>query len=399
VEKKALRYEGKAKKLYETDEEGTLWVEYLDQATALNGARKEEIPGKGALNNQISSIIYEKLNEAGISTHFIRQVSDTEQLNRDITMIPMEVVLRNVVAGSFAKRFGLEEGAELKEPIIEFYYKSDALDDPFINEDHIAYLGLVNTFELMSIKNETRKINTLLKGLWQQIGLTLVDFKLEFGKNNLGLVTLADEITPDTCRLWDKDGKHMDKDVFRRDLGDIIPVYETILKDLKEKVVPKRFVVEETPQSSSAHPSAPDFPGLSNIFTGLQDELSAIVNSAFAGLSANALSATSATDTPTSTSGEDDGLGQSVKVTNTKPHPSSAATASSSTSKTTTTANAASDVKTEDETLGQSVKVTTSKPKTTSSAATKSAATKATTAAKSAAPRKPRVNVKTKTTE
>ena len=232
VEKGELLYEGKAKKLYKTANNGVLWVEYCDQATALNGARKEQIAGKGELNNQITSYIFKRLNDEGIRTHFITQLSKTEQLNEQVSIIPLEVVLRNVVAGSFAKRFGLEEGAVLAEPIVEFYYKDDALNDPFINDEHVKFLNIATDDELAFLKSETRKINELLKNIWSEIGLTLVDFKLEFGRTIDGTIILADEISPDTSRLWDADGNHMDKDVFRRNLGDLIETYQKVLTAL-----------------------------------------------------------------------------------------------------------------------------------------------------------------------
>ncbi len=234
-EKGELLYEGKAKKLYATQDPEVLLVEYIDQATALNGLRKEQIVGKGALNNQISSFMFEKLKAEGIATDFIKQISKTEQLNKKVTIIPLEVVLRNVVAGSFAKRFGLEEGAVLAEPIIEFYYKSDALDDPFINDAHVKYLDIATDEEIAYIKAETLKINALVKEIWAGIGLTLVDFKIEFGRDKDGKIILADEISPDCTRIWDANGNHMDKDVFRRNLGDLVEVYSEVLAKLQAK--------------------------------------------------------------------------------------------------------------------------------------------------------------------
>ena len=217
-----LIYTGKAKEIYSTEDENVIKSVYKDQATMLNGARKETIKGKGVLNNQISSLIFEKLNAAGVATHFIERISDTEQLNKKVKIIPLEVVLRNVTAGSFSKRFGVEEGLDLKTPIVEFYYKHDDLDDPFINDEQIAY-----------IKEETRRINELLKDWFAQIGLRLIDFKLEFGFDKDGKIILADEFSPDNCRLWDAEGHHMDKDVFRRDLGSLTDVYEVVLEKLQ----------------------------------------------------------------------------------------------------------------------------------------------------------------------
>ena len=218
-----LIYTGKAKDIYTTEDEHVIKSVYKDQATMLNGARKETIKGKGVLNNQISSLIFEKLNAAGVATHFIKRISDTEQLNKKVKIIPLEVVLRNVTAGSFSKRFGVEEGLDLKTPIVEFYYKNDDLDDPFINDEQIAY-----------IKEETRRINELLKDWFAQIGLRLIDFKLEFGFDKDGKIILADEFSPDNCRLWDAEGHHMDKDVFRRDLGSLTDVYKVVLEKLQD---------------------------------------------------------------------------------------------------------------------------------------------------------------------
>lgn len=199
----------------------------------LNGGRKEEMVGKGRLNNLISSLVFTHLNQAGMATHFVERVSDTEQVNRKVTIIPLEVVLRNYSAGSFAKRFGLAEGIRLPEPIVEFYYKDDSLDDPFINDDHVRFLDLVTEEELGFLKAETKRINQVLTDLFARIGLTLIDFKLEFGKDKAGRIILADEVSPDTCRLWDAAGQHMDKDVFRRDLGSLIEVYQQVLEKLE----------------------------------------------------------------------------------------------------------------------------------------------------------------------
>lgn len=228
-----LIYQGKAKDIYTTEDEHVIKAVYKDQATMLNGARKETIEGKGMLNNQISSLIFTKLNAAGVATHFIKQVSETEQLNQKVTIIPLEVVLRNVTAGSFSKRFGVEEGMALATPIVEFYYKNDDLDDPFINDEHVQFLKIATEEEIAYLKAETRRINDLLKDWFAQIGLQLIDFKLEFGFDKDGKIILADEFSPDNCRLWDADGNHMDKDVFRRDLGNLTDVYQVVLDKLK----------------------------------------------------------------------------------------------------------------------------------------------------------------------
>ncbi|HEL9645623.1 phosphoribosylaminoimidazolesuccinocarboxamide synthase [Streptococcus suis] len=229
-----LLYSGKAKDIYATADSDQIVAVYKDQATAFNGGKKEQITGKGRLNNLISSLIFEKLNEAGVKTHFIKRLSDTEQLNKKVEIIPLEVVLRNVTAGSFSKRFGVEEGIVLPTPIVEFYYKKDELDDPFINDEHIAFLELASQDQIAYIKEETRRINGFLKDLFTQIGLTLVDFKLEFGVDSSGQILLADEFSPDNCRLWDADGNHLDKDVFRRGLGELTEVYEVVLAKLQE---------------------------------------------------------------------------------------------------------------------------------------------------------------------
>lgn len=229
-----LIYTGKAKDIYTTsDDEDVIISVYKDQATMLNGARKETIKGKGVLNNQISSLIFTKLNEAGIATHFVKQLSENEQLNKKVDIIPLEVVLRNVTAGSFSKRFGVEEGIQLETPIVEFYYKNDDLDDPFINDEHVKFLGIASDEGIAYIKAETRRINELLKDWFNQIGLQLIDFKLEFGKDKDGHIILADEFSPDNCRLWDAEGHHMDKDVFRRDLGNLTDVYGVVLEKLQ----------------------------------------------------------------------------------------------------------------------------------------------------------------------
>lgn len=228
-----LLYSGKAKDLFLTDDENLIIAHYKDQATMLNGARKETIKGKGVLNNQISSFIFTKLNEAGVTTHFVKQLSETEQLNKKVDIIPLEVVLRNVTAGSFSKRFGVEEGIKLDTPIVEFYYKNDDLDDPFINDEHVKFLQIADEQQIAYLKEETRRINELLKVWFAEIGLKLIDFKLEFGFDKDGKIILADEFSPDNCRLWDADGNHMDKDVFRRGLGELTDVYEIVWEKLQ----------------------------------------------------------------------------------------------------------------------------------------------------------------------
>ena len=231
---KELIYSGKAKDILTTEDENVIIAQYKDQATALNGVKKEQIAGKGQLNNQISSLIFQKLNAAGVATHFIKKISKTEQLNKKVKIIPLEVVLRNVTAGSFSKRFGVNEGIQLEKPIVEFYYKNDDLDDPFINDEHVKFLKLANDEDIAYIKAETRRINKLLSDWFHQIGLKLIDFKLEFGFDKDGKIILADEFSPDNCRLWDAQGHHMDKDVFRRGLGELTDVYEVVWEKLQE---------------------------------------------------------------------------------------------------------------------------------------------------------------------
>ncbi|MCB4940048.1 phosphoribosylaminoimidazolesuccinocarboxamide synthase [Streptococcus mutans] len=231
---KELIYSGKAKDILTTEDENVIIAQYKDQATALNGVKKEQIAGKGQLNNQISSLIFQKLNAAGVATHFIKKISETEQLNKKVKIIPLEVVLRNVTAGSFSKRFGVKEGIQLEKPIVEFYYKNDDLDDPFINDEHVKFLKLANDEDIAYIKAETRRINKLLSDWFHQIGLKLIDFKLEFGFDKDGKIILADEFSPDNCRLWDAQGHHMDKDVFRRGLGELTNVYEVVWEKLQE---------------------------------------------------------------------------------------------------------------------------------------------------------------------
>ena len=228
-----LLYSGKAKDIFATEDEQVILSRYKDQATAFNGVKKEQIAGKGVLNNQISAFIFEKLNAAGVATHFIEKISDTDQLNKKVDIIPLEVVLRNYTAGSFSKRFGVEEGIELEEPIVEFYYKNDDLDDPFINDEHVKFLKIASDQEIAFLKEETRRINKLLSDWFRQIGLKLIDFKLEFGFDKDGKIILADEFSPDNCRLWDAEGHHMDKDVFRRGLGELTDVYQVVWEKLQ----------------------------------------------------------------------------------------------------------------------------------------------------------------------
>lgn len=228
-----LLYEGKAKRIYSTDNPEIVRVQYKDSATAFNGEKKAEIAGKGRLNNEITSLLFSKLMDSGIDTHFVEKTSDLEQLVKRVTIVPLEVVVRNIVAGSLSKRMGLDEGVVLAKPIVEFYYKRDDLGDPIVNEDHIESLKLATTSELQTIKEIALRVNNVLIELFNECNVRLIDFKLEFGKLSDGSILLADEISPDTCRLWDKDtNTKFDKDVFRRDLGNLTDGYEEILKRL-----------------------------------------------------------------------------------------------------------------------------------------------------------------------
>jgi phosphoribosylaminoimidazole-succinocarboxamide synthase len=230
---KELLYEGKAKKIYRTEDENVVLVEYKDSATAFNGEKKAEISGKGRLNNAITSLLFSKLHEEGIETHFIKKVSETEQLVKRVSIIPLEVVTRNVAAGSLSKRLGIEEGQSLSKPLVEFYYKNDSLGDPLVTVDHILELKIATEEELTLLKEKALKINEILSTFFAELGIRLIDFKLEFGKDASGNIILADEISPDTCRLWDaKTNEKLDKDVFRRDLGNLTDAYENILARL-----------------------------------------------------------------------------------------------------------------------------------------------------------------------
>lgn len=233
MEKQALLYEGKAKRVYQTNDDQLVWLEYKDSATAFNGEKKAQITGKGRLNNEITSLIFSKLKEAGMASHFVEKLSETEQLVKKVSIIPLETVVRNFAAGSFSKRLGIEEGRPLSKPIVEFYYKDDALGDPLLTEDHIEELKLATKEEVAILKEKALEVDALLTNLFQDIDIRLIDFKLEFGKDVEGEIVLADEISPDTCRLWDKQtNEKLDKDVFRRDLGNLTDAYETILTRL-----------------------------------------------------------------------------------------------------------------------------------------------------------------------
>ena len=231
VEKKEMLYEGKAKKMFLTDDPDVLWLEYKDDATAFDGKKKGTIIGKGHLNNEISSIFFTMLAEKGVKNHFIEKISDTEQLVRKNKILPLEVIVRNVAAGSLAKRLGLEEGTELKKTVLEYCYKSDELGDPMVNDYHIIACGWATREELDTISSYAFKINEFLKNYFLKINVELIDFKIEFGQTDDGRIILADEISPDTCRFWDATThEKLDKDRFRRDLGGVEEAYGEMMK-------------------------------------------------------------------------------------------------------------------------------------------------------------------------
>lgn len=235
VEKQELLYTGKAKQMYATNDPEVLWVEYLDQATALNGKRKVEIAQKGRLNNRISTLIFKDLAAHGIENHFIDQPSDYVQLVRKVTMIPLETVVRNAASGSFERKFAAEHLTKFAEPVLEFFYKSDELDDPFINDSQVLALKVATVETIAEMKRQALLVNQRLITVFAEMGIQLVDFKIEFGMTATGQVLLADEISPDSCRLVDlKTGDSLDKDVFRKGLGDLAPVYQEVLKRLAD---------------------------------------------------------------------------------------------------------------------------------------------------------------------
>ncbi|MCC0637116.1 MULTISPECIES: phosphoribosylaminoimidazolesuccinocarboxamide synthase [unclassified Clostridioides] len=231
-----LLYEGKAKQVYSTDNENEYVVYYKDDATAFNGEKKAEISSKGILNNKISTIIFEMLKENNINTHFIKSLSDREMLVKKVEILPLEVIVRNIAAGSICKRVGLEEGVVFDEPIFEISYKNDDYGDPMLNDDYAVAMKLATREELKFLREETLKINELLKTFFLKLNLKLVDFKIEFGKDSEGNIILADEVSPDTCRLWDVNtNEKLDKDRFRRDLGDLVEGYMEVLSRMNNK--------------------------------------------------------------------------------------------------------------------------------------------------------------------
>ena len=228
-------YEGKAKKVYATEDPGLVIVDYKDDATAFNGAKKGTITGKGVINNQMTNRFMAKLEKAGIPTHFVEELSERETLVKKVSIVPLEVIIRNISAGSFAKRYGVEEGIVFDAPTIEFSYKCDELDDPLLNTYHALALKLAAPEEIAAIEKYAFAVNDFLKVFWSSCGVTLVDFKLEFGRLHDGTIVLADEISPATCRLWDsKTGEKLDKDRFRRDLGGVEDAYAEVMRRMTE---------------------------------------------------------------------------------------------------------------------------------------------------------------------
>ncbi len=237
MEKKNLMYEGKAKKVYETDDPAVVIVDYKDDATAFNGLKKGSISGKGVINNRMSNMLMQGLEKRGVPTHFVKELSERETAVKRVKIFPLEVIIRNISAGSFSKRYGVDEGIVFDEPTIEFSYKNDDLGDPLLNDDHAIALKLCTREELATVKKYAFIVNDFLKEVWKSCNVTLVDFKIEFGRLPDGTIVLADEISPDTCRLWDSDtGEKLDKDRFRRDLGGVEEAYEEVMKRLMEQL-------------------------------------------------------------------------------------------------------------------------------------------------------------------
>lgn len=233
MEKTVQLYEGKAKKVFATNNENLCIVSYKDDATAFNGLKKGTIMGKGAINNRVTNHLMKLLEKNGIPTHFVEELSDRETVVKKVSIVPLEVIVRNIAAGSLAKRLGLSEGTKMKRTVLEFCYKDDALGDPMVNDYHILAMGFATEDELKLISDYSLKINKILTDYLKEVNIELIDFKLEFGKTSDGTIVLADEISPDTCRFWDsKTGEKLDKDRFRRDLGNVEDAYNEILKRL-----------------------------------------------------------------------------------------------------------------------------------------------------------------------
>lgn len=232
MKKLDMLYEGKAKKVYRTDDEDVLIVDYKDDATAFNGQKKGTIVGKGAINNRMTNHIFKLIEKEGVPTHLIEELSDRETAVKKVEIVPLEVIVRNVAAGSFSKRMGVEEGRKLLCPILEFSYKDDDLGDPFINDYYALALGLATQEEIDTITRYTKKVNEVMLKYFDSLGIDLIDFKIEFGRYK-GQIILADEVSPDTCRLWDKEThEKLDKDRFRRDMGNVEDAYKEVFKRL-----------------------------------------------------------------------------------------------------------------------------------------------------------------------
>ena len=233
METKALLYEGKAKKVWETDDPEILVVEYKDDATAFNGKKKGTIAGKGVINNRMSNFLMKKLEAAGVPTHLVKELDERRTAVKRVKIVPLEVIVRNIAAGSFAARYGVDEGVVFAAPTVEFSYKNDELNDPLLADDHILALSLASPDEIALIRRYALAINDMLRAFWSERGVTLVDFKIEFGRLPDGTIILADEISPDTCRLWDAaTGEKLDKDRFRRDLGGVEEAYAEVMRRL-----------------------------------------------------------------------------------------------------------------------------------------------------------------------
>ncbi len=233
MEKKTQLYEGKAKKVFATEDPALVIISYKDDATAFNGLKKGTIAGKGVINNKMSNMLMQMLEKHGVATHFVEELNDRDTVVKKVSIVPLEVIIRNISAGSFAKRYGVEEGIVFAEPTIEFSYKNDDLGDPLINSYHALALSLATKEEIETIKNMAFTINSVLKEYFAKLNVTLVDFKLEFGRLADGTIVLADEISPDTCRFWDSTtGEKLDKDRFRRDLGGVEDAYQEMMRRL-----------------------------------------------------------------------------------------------------------------------------------------------------------------------
>lgn len=235
MKKLEMLYEGKAKKVYKTDNEDLYIVDYKDDATAFNGAKKGTISGKGVINNKMTNLVFKYLNENGINTHLVEELSERETLVKKVEIVPLEVIVRNIAAGSFSAKYGVPEGTDLKNPIVEFSYKNDALNDPMINNSQIEAIGIATAEEIEEITESVKKVNELLQKFFLECNIILVDFKVEYGRCKEGII-LADEISPDTCRLWDKDTREkLDKDRFRRDLGGVEDAYNEVWRRITSR--------------------------------------------------------------------------------------------------------------------------------------------------------------------